>query len=56
MKRLREVNVSMGLMLESASERLLLPGGAHDNAPDKKPAVRLKTMEEAGKLRASQAG
>lgn len=49
--RLREVNASLGLMLESTSERLHLPGGAHDNAPDKKPAVRLKTLEEAGKLR-----
>jgi FO synthase len=49
--RLREVNASMGLMLESVSERLLSPGGAHDRAPDKKPAVRLKTLEQAGKLR-----
>src|SRR6266496_2270704 len=49
--RLKEVNSSMGLMLESVSERLLLPGGAHDNAPDKKPAVRLRTLEMAGKLR-----
>jgi FO synthase len=49
--RLKEVNVSMGLMLESVSERLLLPGGAHDNAPDKRPAVRLRTLETAGKLR-----
>jgi FO synthase len=49
--RLREVNASMGLMLESASDRLLLPGGAHDNAPDKKPALRLRTLEEAGRLR-----
>jgi 7,8-didemethyl-8-hydroxy-5-deazariboflavin synthase CofG subunit len=48
--RLREVNVSMGLMLENVSERLLLAGGAHDNAPDKKPSVRLKTIEQAGKL------
>jgi FO synthase len=48
--RLREVTVSMGLMLESTSDRLLMFGGAHDNAPDKKPAVRLKTLEEAGKL------
>ena len=51
LQRLRDVNVSMGLMLESVSERLLLPGLAHDNAPDKKPSVRLKTIEEAGKLR-----
>jgi 7,8-didemethyl-8-hydroxy-5-deazariboflavin synthase CofG subunit len=51
LQRLREVNASMGLMLESLSERLLLPGGAHDNAPDKKPALRLRTLEQAGKLR-----
>lgn len=50
LQRLKAVNASMGLMLESVSERLLLPGAAHDNAPDKRPAVRLKTLEEAGKL------
>ena len=49
--RLREVNVSLGLMLENLSERLLLPSGPHFNAPDKKPALRLKTIEEAGRLR-----
>ena len=43
LQRLRDVNPSMGLMLESVSERLLLAGAAHDNAPDKKPAVRLRT-------------
>ena len=47
---LREVNVSMGLMLETVSERLLGPGMAHDRAPDKVPARRLKTIELAGKL------
>ena len=47
---LREVNVSMGLMLETVSERLLAPGHAHDRAPDKVPARRLKTIELAGKL------
>ncbi|HXU89727.1 MAG TPA: 7,8-didemethyl-8-hydroxy-5-deazariboflavin synthase CofG [Methylomirabilota bacterium] len=47
---LREVSVSMGLMLESVSERLLMPGGAHDVAPDKVPARRLRTIELAGKL------
>jgi len=51
LERLKQVNASMGLMVESVSERLLMPGAAHDNAPDKKPAVRLKTLEEAGKLR-----
>lgn len=47
---LREVSVSMGLMLESVSERLLGAGRAHDNAPDKVPARRLRTIELAGKL------
>jgi len=51
LKRLKEVNPSMGLMLESTSGRLMLPGGAHDNAPDKKPSLRLRTIAEAGKLR-----
>ena len=47
---LREVNVSMGLMLETTSDRLLRPGMAHDGAPDKVPARRLRTIELAGKL------
>jgi FO synthase len=47
---LREVNVSMGIMLETVSERLLGPGQAHDNAPDKVPARRLRTIGLAGKL------
>jgi FO synthase len=51
LRRLKEVNASMGLMLENSSDRLLLAGGPHFNAPDKKPSVRLRTMEEAGKLR-----
>lgn len=50
MAALREVNVSMGLMLETVSERLLGPGMAHDRAHDKVPARRLKTIELAGKL------
>jgi 7,8-didemethyl-8-hydroxy-5-deazariboflavin synthase CofG subunit len=50
LERLREVNVSMGLMLESTSRRLLGNGMAHDNAPDKDPVIRLKTIENAGKL------
>jgi FO synthase len=47
---LREVNVSMGIMLESTSERLLAPGAAHDRAPDKVPHRRLKTIARAGAL------
>jgi 7,8-didemethyl-8-hydroxy-5-deazariboflavin synthase CofG subunit len=47
---LREVSVSMGLMLETLSERLLAPGMAHERAPDKIPARRLRTLALAGKL------
>ena len=47
---LREVNVSMGIMLETVSERLLGRGLAHDHAPDKVPARRLRTIGLAGKL------
>ena len=50
LRRLRESNVSAGLMLESVSPRLLRPGGAHWKAPDKVPAVRLRTIENAGRL------
>ncbi len=46
---LREVSVSMGLMLESVSQRLCEPGGCHYGSPDKNPAVRLATIEEAGR-------
>ena len=47
---LREVNASMGIMLETTSARLLAPGMAHDRAPDKVPAKRLRTIALAGKL------
>ena len=49
-ERLRASNPSLGLMLESTSNRLTQKGAAHDNAPDKVPALRLKTIEHAGKL------
>jgi 7,8-didemethyl-8-hydroxy-5-deazariboflavin synthase CofG subunit len=49
--RLSVVSPSMGLMLETTSRALLAPGAAHDNAPDKVPARRLRTIEEAGKQR-----
>ena len=48
--RLREVSVSAGIMLESASRRLCERGGPHFGSPDKDPAVRLATMERAGEL------
>src|SRR4029077_4767013 len=47
--RLAAVSPSMGLMLETTNNGLLRPGAAHDNAPDKVPARRLQTIEEAGK-------
>ncbi|MBS0578080.1 MAG: 5-amino-6-(D-ribitylamino)uracil--L-tyrosine 4-hydroxyphenyl transferase CofH [Proteobacteria bacterium] len=47
--RLRKVSVSMGIMLESASERLAERGGPHFGSPDKQPAARLATLEAAGR-------
>ena len=47
---LREVCPSQGLMLESASPRLLERGGVHHGSPDKDPDARLETMRAAGEL------
>ena len=47
---LRNSNVSLGLMLESVSPRLLRTGGPHWKAPDKVPSLRLQTIEDAGRL------
>lgn len=49
--RLSKVSPSMGLMLESTNADLLATGRAHDNAPDKLPAKRLRVIEAAGKQR-----
>jgi FO synthase len=49
LRRLRESNVSMGLMLESVNP-LGRRGAAHWRAPDKVPSLRLGTIEEAGRL------
>lgn len=46
MKRLAEVNASMGLMLETTARVR-----AHENSPGKDPAVRIEMMENAGRLR-----
>lgn len=51
MGRLKEVNVSLGLMLESVSDRLCERGMPHHRAPDKRPARRLAMHDEAGQLR-----
>jgi FO synthase len=47
--RLRQSNISLGLMLESISPHLRHKGAAHWRAPDKAPALRLRTIEEAGR-------
>ncbi|MFQ6019329.1 MAG: 7,8-didemethyl-8-hydroxy-5-deazariboflavin synthase CofG [Dehalococcoidia bacterium] len=47
---LREVNASMGIMLENVSDRLLRAGGPHHRCPDKAPRQRLATIEQAGQL------
>jgi 7,8-didemethyl-8-hydroxy-5-deazariboflavin synthase CofG subunit len=51
MELLRPWNASMGMMLETASARLLAPGEAHYRCPDKVPKVRLAALEAAGELR-----
>ena len=51
LRRLRPVCASMGLMLESGSERLCARGGPHFGSPDKLPARRLATLRAAGELR-----
>ena len=45
---LRQVSASMGIMLESASQRLCEKGMPHYGSPDKEPARRLQTLELAG--------
>jgi len=49
LERLSRVAPSIGLMLETASTRLLAKDAAHDNAPDKDPAKRLRVIEDAGR-------
>src|SRR5450755_1547663 len=51
MGRIKPVSPSMGMMLETSSRRLFeTPGLAHHGSPDKDPAVRLRTIEDAGRL------
>ena len=50
MTALQPCNPSMGLMLESTSDRLYQTGGPHEFAPSKRPRVRLRTLEIAGEL------
>lgn len=48
-RRMRSVAASMGLMLESSSQRLCEPGGPHFGSPDKYPARRLAAIDAAGR-------
>lgn len=47
---LKEVNASMGLMLETTSKRLMNTI-VHEKSPGKDPRLRIKTIENAGKLK-----
>src|SRR5919202_1237734 len=48
---LRPVSASMGMMLETASERLSSRGGPHYGSPDKLPSARLATLRAAAEAR-----
>jgi FO synthase len=51
MIRLKPVAPSMGMMLETTATRLWSePGGPHYGSPDKEPAVRLRVLEDAGRV------
>ena len=50
LRLLAETNVSLGLMLESSSDRLGEDGMPHHMAPSKRPAARLGVLESAGSL------
>ena len=50
MRRLARTNASLGLMLESSSDRLAAEGMPHHLAPSKIPARRIRVLEDAGRL------
>ena len=51
MKLLKVHNVSLGLMLESSSERLIQKNMAHEFAPSKNPKYRLEVIKNAGRMK-----
>ncbi len=51
LKALAEVNASMGLMLENISYRLAGRGMPHEHSPGKSPKLRMRVLEQAGRLR-----
>ena len=48
---LKPVTASMGMMLETTSEKVLKKGGAHYKCPDKVPSIRISTIKTAGELK-----
>ncbi len=50
-EKLKPAAASMGMMLESTSERLMARGGPHYGSPDKDPALRLASLEAAGEAK-----
>jgi FO synthase len=51
LQRLKPVAPSMGMMLETTARRLWSqPGRPHYGSPDKEPAVRLRVLEDAGRV------
>ena len=51
LQRLKPVAPSMGMMVETTASRLWSePGGPHFGSPDKEPAVRLRVLEDAGRV------
>ena len=51
MSILKSTNVSLGMMLENSSEKLIGVGEAHEKAPSKNPKVRIKSLISAGELK-----
>ena len=51
MKLLKTYNVSLGLMLESSSERLSEKGMPHEFASSKKPSNRIEVVKNAGRMK-----
>ncbi|GAA0488820.1 FO synthase [Paractinoplanes deccanensis] len=51
LQRLKPVAPSMGMMLETTATRLWSDkGGPHYGSPDKEPAVRLRVLDDAGRV------
>ncbi len=50
MNQLKKTNVSLGVMLENASERFVEKGMPHEHAPSKNPRARIRVLENAGEL------